>query len=209
MSSPREVAIVLFNTRLLPTHSFAKCCSRQTWAALPGHRPRQMRIYLVRIPHRKGHSIQSVVRPGLVISRQTPHPRTDSSWPKREGSQVATRQLRSNNRAESYFLLSPLCFTAKIPLTWAEDRALLWEATPAPSQGPAPNGAARCRPLPFGIGTKALNPPGCAASLRVPPLIRLYTLLFILLLHSRLREDPALGLVPTQRRSCLTAARDE
>jgi site-specific DNA recombinase len=34
------------------------------------------------------------------------------------------------------------------------------EATRAPSQGPRPNGAARCRPLPFGIGTKALNPLG-------------------------------------------------
>ena len=31
-------------------------------------------------------------------------------------------------------------------------------ATRAPSQGPRPNGAGRCRHLPFGIGTKALNP---------------------------------------------------
>src|SRR5271166_1823780 len=28
----------------------------------------QMRIYLVRIPHRKGHSIQSVVLPALTVS---------------------------------------------------------------------------------------------------------------------------------------------
>ena len=32
---------------------------------------RQMRIYLVRIPRRKSHSIQSIVRPGLVISRRS------------------------------------------------------------------------------------------------------------------------------------------
>src|SRR5262249_54509025 len=51
----------------------------------------------------------------------------------REGSQVATRRLRSNNRAEAGLLLSPLGsvqfdspFGAPtIPLTWAEDRALL------------------------------------------------------------------------------------
>src|SRR5262245_2441068 len=34
---------------------------------------------------------------------------------------------------------------------------LCCEATGAPSQGPTPNGAARCRPRPFGIGTKASN----------------------------------------------------
>src|SRR5262245_61476617 len=62
-----------------------------------------------------------------------PHPRSDSSWPPREGSQVALWQLRSNNRAEACFLITPLCFVrfdspflaATIPLTWAEDRALL------------------------------------------------------------------------------------
>src|SRR5262245_12164759 len=42
-----------------------------------------MRIYLVGIPRRKGHSIQSIVRPGLVILAEAPHPRSDSSWPKR------------------------------------------------------------------------------------------------------------------------------
>jgi hypothetical protein len=36
LSSPREVAIVLFQARLLPTHSFARYRSRVSWAALPG-----------------------------------------------------------------------------------------------------------------------------------------------------------------------------
>ena len=99
-----------------------------------------------------------------------PHPRSEPSWPQREGSRVARGQLRSNNRAEARSLITPLCcvrfdspFGAPImPLAWAEGRALLWEATRAPSQGPSPHGAARCRPLPFGIGTKALNRPACA-----------------------------------------------
>src|SRR5262249_32646002 len=62
-----------------------------------------------------------------------PHPRTDSSWPQREGSRVAPGQLRSNNRAEAYFLVTPLCFirfnspfgATTMPLAWAEGRALL------------------------------------------------------------------------------------
>ena len=95
-----------------------------------------------------------------------PHPGHISSWPKREGSQAARGQLRSDNRAAAWSPQPPLCsapyaspgVAATIPLTWAEGRALLWEATRAPSQGPRPNGAARCRPLPFGLGTKALNP---------------------------------------------------
>jgi hypothetical protein len=62
-----------------------------------------------------------------------PHPRSEPSWPKREGSRVARGQLRSNNRAEACPLITPLCFVlfhgrlvaATIPLTWAEGRALL------------------------------------------------------------------------------------
>jgi hypothetical protein len=50
-----------FLARLLPTHSFARYRSRVSRAALPGSGPRQMRTYLVRIPHRQGHSIQSDV----------------------------------------------------------------------------------------------------------------------------------------------------
>jgi len=38
-----------------------------------------------------------------------PHPGHISSWPKREGSWAALRQLRSNNRAAAWTLLSPLC----------------------------------------------------------------------------------------------------
>ena len=96
---------------------------------------------------------------------EAPHPRPDSSWPKREGSQVA-RQLGSNNRPN---LLSPCLLLisvrfqkAIVPWYNAEDlgggQGSAVEATRAPSQGPRPNGAARCRPLLFGIGTKALNP---------------------------------------------------
>jgi hypothetical protein len=62
-----------------------------------------------------------------------PHPGHISSWPKREGSWAAVRQLRSNNRAAAWFLQSPLCcvrfdspFGAPIiPSAWAEGRALL------------------------------------------------------------------------------------
>ena len=134
---------------------------------------RPMRISLVRIPHRQGHSIHRVVRPGRHrVWRKLPHPRTHSSWPEREGSQVA-RQLGSNNRVESWFVRSPSYLGAipafvvpVLPCSWPGRRVgLCWEATRAPSQGPRPNGAARCRPLPFGIGTQALNPlpPPCQA----------------------------------------------
>src|SRR5215510_13191314 len=93
-----------------------------------------MRTYLVRIPRRQGHSIHSDVLAGFHHRwRKPPHPRTDSSWPPREGSQVAARQLRSNNRAEAWLLFSPLCSVPfhspcgapTIPRTWAEGRALL------------------------------------------------------------------------------------
>ena len=124
---------------------------------------RQMQISLVRIPHRQGHSIHRVVRPGRHrVWRKLPHPRTHSSWPEREGSQVA-RQLGSNNRVESWFVRSPSYLGAipefvapVLPCSRPRRRiGLCWEATRAPSQGPRPNGAARCRPLPFGIGTQA------------------------------------------------------
>src|SRR5262245_10838685 len=93
-----------------------------------------MRINLVRIPHRQGHSIHRVVRPGhRHFWRKLPYPRTHSSRPKREGSQVA-RQLGSNNRVESWFVRPPFlprchsrvrCPCATMQLAWAEDRALL------------------------------------------------------------------------------------
>jgi hypothetical protein len=68
-----------------------------------------------------------------IFSRKLLHPRSHSSWPKREGSQVATGQLRSNNRVEFGFVMSPSCGVAirrswsfaTMQLTWAEDRALL------------------------------------------------------------------------------------
>src|SRR6516225_9683839 len=39
---------------------------------------------------------------------EAPHPRTSSSWPKREGSQVAW-QLGSDNRVESWLVSAPSC----------------------------------------------------------------------------------------------------
>src|SRR6516164_2627577 len=137
-----------------------------------------MRTYLVRIPHRKGHSIHRDVLAGFLHRwRKPPPPRTDSSWPPREGSRVAARQLRSNNRAEAGLLSFPPCsvrfdspFGAPtIPPTWAEGRALL-RSNPSAVPGPTPNGAARGRPLPFGIGTQAPN-----RLTRAPPRSRVYT----------------------------------
>ena len=48
-------------------------------------------LSLCGIPRRKGHSNHSVVRPGFGHCRpKPPYPRTMSSWPKREGSQIAS-----------------------------------------------------------------------------------------------------------------------
>src|ERR1700745_3178461 len=91
-----------------------------------------MRTYLVRIPHRKGPSIHRAVLPTPgQCGPGPPHPRSEPSWPQREGSQVARGQLRSNNRAEACFRMTPLCFVrcggrlvvATLPLTWVEGRA--------------------------------------------------------------------------------------
>jgi hypothetical protein len=46
------------------------------------------------------HPTRRAARPDHRWSKP-PHPRSDSSWPQREGSQAAPRQLRSNNRAPS------------------------------------------------------------------------------------------------------------
>ena len=92
---------------------------------------------LVRIPRRKGHSNHSVVRPGFAIagpSRRIQGP--TSSWPEREGSQVAW-QLRSNNQPNLWLVLSPFwleCGSSIMQLTWAEDRALLWKQPERPTQ---------------------------------------------------------------------------
>ena len=87
----------------------------------------------MRIPHREGHSIQSSVL--LASALVGPSRRIQdliSSWPQREGSQAASRQLRSNNRAAASYQQYPLCFVrfdspsslTTIPLTWAEDISL-------------------------------------------------------------------------------------
>src|SRR5262245_31360076 len=159
-----------------------------------------MRTYLVRIPRRQGHSIHSDVLAGFPHRwRKPPHPRTDSSWPSREGSRVAARQLRSNNRAEAWLLSSPLCSVPfdspcgapTIPRTWAEDRALLrsnlsavpganteWGGTmPPPSIRDWHPSAKSCRLR----SSPALAPPPLCAPLFLP------------FFRSCLRECPALG----------------
>ena len=58
----------------------------------------QMRRYLVRIPHRKGHSNHRAVRSARA-GLQSPHLRMHSSWPNREGSRSAVA-----NRIEQRWL---------------------------------------------------------------------------------------------------------
>jgi hypothetical protein len=63
---------------------------------------RQTRIYQVRIPHRKGHSNQRVVLAGYDHLWPKPlHPRSATSWPKREGSQAVPSTTRIEQPAES------------------------------------------------------------------------------------------------------------
>ena len=95
-----------------------------------------------------------------------PHPRSDSSWPKREGSRVATRQLRSNNRADAWLLTPPLGLVSPSAATSSHLPSLglgggQGAAAKQPGRhprGPRPPGAARCRPLPCGIVAEAPNP---------------------------------------------------
>jgi hypothetical protein len=102
-------------TRLLPTPSFARYRSQVLCAARPGKGSGQMRTYLVRIPHRQGHALQrDVLLAWAIVGPKPPHPRSDSSWPKREGSRVAPGHLRSNHRAEAWFLTSP-CRSVAFP----------------------------------------------------------------------------------------------
>jgi len=93
-----------------------------------------MRIYLVRIPRRKGHSIQRDVLPGSDhFWLKLPHPRSDSSWP--DGRDLKLRYGNSDRTTGpnlgSLGLLSIFLrwddnsLKATMPLTWAEDRALL------------------------------------------------------------------------------------
>src|SRR5215471_9872854 len=130
-----------------------------------------------------------------------PHPRTDSSWPPREGSQVARGQLRSNNRAEAWLRSFPFWLVQfdnsfgllTIPVTWAEGRATVgtdlsavpgakteWGGTMPPSVLRDWHQSAKSSWL--------RSSPPCS------PLIALYALLFILFLPSHLREDAALGI---------------
>ena len=60
----------------------------------------QTRMYLMRIPHRMGHSKLSDVRSARVCLKP-PHPGTHSSWPKREGSRIALSNSDRTTVAES------------------------------------------------------------------------------------------------------------
>lgn len=130
VASLREVAIVLFKgdcSQHIPSRGTAHDNREQLC------RVRQMRIYLVRIPRRKGHSIQSIVRPGSVISRRSP-----ASTVRLELAQTggisSCQATRIEQPAESGSSSPPFCFGATseghtplgtMQLTWAEDRALL------------------------------------------------------------------------------------
>src|ERR1043165_7901910 len=100
LSSPREVAIVLFKgdcSQHIPSQGTAHDSREQLCLVIGCGR---CGFILVRIPHRKGHSIQRDVLLGCDHCwPRPPHPRSDSRWPKREGSQVAPQQLKSNNRS--------------------------------------------------------------------------------------------------------------
>ena len=72
----------------------------------------QTLIYLVRIPRRKGHSIQRDVWLACTISwRKSPHPRWHSSWPKREGSRVASSNSDRTTGSNLRLLVSPSSFS--------------------------------------------------------------------------------------------------
>src|SRR5262249_45992912 len=91
----------------------------------------QMRIYLVRIPRRKGHSIQSIVRlsstiagPGhriQVTSRVGPNGR-DLKLPEGSSDRTTESQRGSVNLLSVPSDIGPFGATT-IPLTWAEGRA--------------------------------------------------------------------------------------
>ena len=93
-----------------------------------------MRTYLVRIPHRKGHSIQSDV----LLASAIAGPNRRIHGPPRVGPNGRDLKLppgnsdRTTGLNQSRFLHSPLWFVrfdnhfgaSTIPLAWTEDRAL-------------------------------------------------------------------------------------
>src|SRR5262249_883969 len=135
-------------------------------------------ICLARIPRRKGHSNQSIV----LLTRALASPGRRIQATSRVGPNGRDLKLpygssdRTTGPQRDYcFLLSVLSRSTapsgRLPYLGPGRRVgLCCEATRAPSQGPTPNGAARCRPLPFGIGTPALNRVACAAPRRSRPL---------------------------------------
>jgi hypothetical protein len=99
-----------FQRRLLPTHSFARYRSRESRVVLPDKLTRADADV-----SSANSSPQGPLHPERRAAGfghrwpQPSHPRSATSWPQREGSQVATGQLRSNNRGESSLLMTPLC----------------------------------------------------------------------------------------------------
>jgi hypothetical protein len=167
VASLREVAIVLFEA-IAPNTFLREVPPTTAVSSSAGALPRQTRICLVRIPRRPGHSNQSIV----LLTRTLASPGRRIQDTSRVGPNGRDLELPcgSSDRTTGpqrgpFSLLSVLSSTPapspRLPYPWPGRRVgLCWEATRAPSQGPTPNGAARCRPLPFGIGTQALNPPG-------------------------------------------------
>src|SRR5581483_8214071 len=115
-----------------------------------------------------------------------PHPRSDSSWPPREGSQVATRQLRSNNRAEAWLLSFTLFFIQSdtsfgaptIPLTWAEGRALL-RSNPSAVPGAKTEWGGTMPPSSIRDWHQGAKSPGLRPAAAPPSPTLLSTLLFL------------------------------
>lgn len=114
-----------------------------------------MRTYLVRIPHRKGHSIQSDV----LLASAIVGPSRRIHGPPRVGPNGRDLELPSGNsdrttgpKFGSSALLSGWSISTtpsgRLPYLRPGRRiGQRWEPTRAPSQGPTPNGAARCRPI--------------------------------------------------------------
>ena len=77
-----------------------------------------MRIYLVRIPRRKGHSIQSIVRPDSVISGRSPASTVLFELAQTGGILSCRRATQIEQPVESWFVRSSflslmrLCYNA-------------------------------------------------------------------------------------------------
>ena len=133
VASLREVAIVLFEA--IAPNTFLRCALPTTAVSSSAGAEAPADAELSSANSSPSGPLQPTRRAADTDPCEPgpPHPGHISSWPQREGSQAAARQLGSNNRAAAWSLLSPLCsvlyaspFAATtIPSAWAEGRALL------------------------------------------------------------------------------------